>query len=284
MPYKLKKSVKYKLKNKKGKYKTKNNYGVQQIVKINLEKTKTKRKPRQRINKPILTNKPTSMALNSSYIQPQTFNDTITSHKLGILELEALETKNNIIEMTKNKPFGAIEGERNLLMIEGLKNQYEKLRDEYNETKLKAGMMFGKIGSELETMRTKKTLYPPKIEESSSSSSAPPEEEPVEEKPEEEEEEKPEEEKPEKEPEKEPEEEKPKTIYYNSTSMKSNISKILGSTLQKELREKLKDTNITVPDFINKMYTDSPDIGFTESKTERNNLVIKYVKSYLKRK
>lgn len=288
MTYKLKKSVKYKLKNKR-KYKTKNNYGVQQIVKINLTKTKRKQRRKSINKKPILSNVQSSMSLNPV---PQTFNDTITSHKLSLLELEALETKNNLIELQKSKPVGAIENEKYLMLQDRLSEKLDNFIDEYNDTKYKSGLMFGKIGTELDYLRKHPkitetetddpTFYTPKekiepaeeTEPVASSSSAPP--------PPDKPEDKPEEEKPEEEPEEEPEpEEKPRTVYFNETSMKSNISKILGVSVQAELRKKLSIEEMTVPQFVHKMYIEVPDIGFTESKTERNELVKDYVKKYL---
>lgn len=290
MTYKLKKSVKYKLKNKR-KYKTKNNYGVQQIVKINLTKTKRKQKRKPINKKPILSNVQSSMSLNPV---PQTFNDTITSHKLSLLELEALETKNNLIELQKSKPVGAIENEKYLMLQDRLSEKLDNFIDEYNDTKYKSGLMFGKIGTELDYLRKHPKItetetddpafYTPKekiepaeeTEPVASSSSAPP--------PPDKPEDKPEEEKPEEEPEEAEPEEKPRTVYYSETSMRSNISKILGVTIQTELRKKLSIEEMTVPQFVHKMYIEVPDIGFTESKTERNELVKDYVKKYLSKK
>lgn len=289
MTYKLKNKFKYKPKTKNYKYKTKTG-GIQQIVNVNFTNSTKRKKRKQQPRKQILNNvRPSQMSLNQSYTQqPITFNDTIFNHKLGLLELQALETKNNIISMNnKAQSVGAIEGETYINAIEKLTRQYETIEEDYNDTKQKAGMMFGKIGETLEDLRerteqrefktpysTEKTLRPPEeIDEkdeppSESSGGGKIEDEPKE---------KPEDEPPKEKPEDEPEEKH--KIYYSENSMYSNLTKLIGTEATATLRKYLEDQDMDRKKFVKQMYSDKPEIGYTEDTTERKKMVKDYVET-----
>jgi hypothetical protein len=305
MTYKLKNKFKYKAK-RNYKYKTKT-AGIQQIVNVNIQKSKDKKRRRkqQPKKKAIISNIPhNQIALNQAYT-PTTINDTITSHKLGLLELQALETKNNIQDMINKAQLsrGAIEEDKYKQAIELLNERYRNIEEDFNDTRTQAGMIFGKLGESIQQLYGKletKTLSPPRMEEGErggSSSGSPPRmeegerggsssgsQEEEEDKPQEEEEDKPQEEeedKPQEEEEDKPQEEEKRTIYYGEKSMYSNLNKLIGGELSGRLRKYLTAESIDRKTFVTQMYADKPEIGYTEDTTERKELVIEYIETIM---
>jgi hypothetical protein len=209
-----------------------------------------------------------------------------------LLELQALETKNNIQDMINKAQLsqGAIEGDKYTQAIELLNERYRNIEYDYLDTKTKAGMMFGKLGESVQQLygrlpETGKTLSPPpRTEESKGegSSSEPPPETPLEfGTPREDEDE---EDQPQDKEEKDEEEEKPvekRTIYYGEKSMYSNLNKLIGIELSGRLRSYLTDEGMDKKAFVKQMYTDNPQIGYAEDTTERKDLVREYIETIM---
>jgi hypothetical protein len=216
-----------------------------------------------------------------------------------LLELQALETKNNIQDMINKAQLsrGAIEEDKYTQAIELLNERYRNIEYDYLDTKTKAGMMFGKLGESVQQLygrlpETDKTLSPPRTEEGErgGSSSGTPPETPLDfgtPREDEDEEDQPQDKEEKDEEEKDEEEEKPvekRTVYYGEKSMYSNLNKLIGGELSGSLRSYLSDEGMDKRTFVKQMYVDNPQIGYAEDTTERKKLVREYIETIMGRK
>lgn len=263
----LKSRRNYRKKTKKIKF----NSGVQQIVKINIGNKKRRKYTRRQPQKKTIPYQPYQQQIT---LNPKTkyFDDNIMSHKLSVLEIEELETKNNLKQAIEKAQFmSGIEGDKYMKAIEAEHNQLKAIEGEIYETQTDAGKIFGRIGTRLTELEKKTNLYTPpesarkalpepteehQEEEGGASSSGGQTEETG-----------------------EPEEEEP---TYKFTSFTSSFNRLVGETLQRQIDDYLRRKNISKKEFLQKMYA-STEIGMTSSVEERKAIINRYLKKIFKK-